>query len=101
MTYAGLAVPFLTVAVTLLVVGATVRRPGRSWWLATGLTLVSLLVLTIVFDNLMIAVDLFRYESDQTSGLTVGLAPVEDLAWPVAVALGLPGLWLLVQGDER
>ena len=101
MSYAGLAVPFLGIAVTVLVVGATVRRPDVTWWRATGLTLVALLVLTIAFDNLMIAVDLFRYDAGQTSGLTVGLAPVEDLAWPVAVALGLPGLWLLVQGDER
>jgi lycopene cyclase domain-containing protein len=101
MTYAGLAVPFLTVAVTALVVGAAVQRPDATWWRATGLTLVALLVLTIVFDNLMIAVDLFRYDSEQTSGLTVGLAPVEDLAWPVAAALGLPGLWLLLQGGER
>ena len=69
MTYAGLAVPFLTVAVTLLVVGAAVQRPDATWWRATG--------------------------------LTVGLAPVEDLAWPVAAALGLPGLWLLLEGGER
>ena len=100
MSYAGLAVPFLAVAVTLLVVGAAVRRPARTWWLATGATLVALLVLTVAFDNLMIAVDLFRYDADQISGVTVGLAPVEDLAWPVAVALGLPGLWLLLEGDE-
>jgi lycopene cyclase domain-containing protein len=101
MTYAGLAVPFLVLAVGVLVAGATVRRPGRTWWLATAGTLVALLVLTLVFDNLMIAVDLFRYRSDQTSGVLLGRAPVEDLAWPVAAALGLPGLRLLVGGDER
>jgi lycopene cyclase domain-containing protein len=100
MTYAGLAVPFVGVAVAVLLAGAAVRRPGRTWWLATGLTLVALLVLTVVFDNLMIAVDLFRYQDDQVSGVQVGLAPVEDLAWPVAAALGLPGLWLLVGGSD-
>jgi lycopene cyclase domain-containing protein len=101
MTYAGLAMPFLLLALVVLVAGATVRRPGRTWWLATAGTLVALLVLTVVFDNLMIAVDLFRYRSDQTSGVLVGRAPIEDLAWPVAAALGLPGLWLLLSGNER
>jgi lycopene cyclase domain-containing protein len=101
MTYAGLAVPFLGLAVAVLGVGVAVRRPRRTWWLATGATLLALLVMTVAFDNLMIAVDLFRYESGRISGVTVGLAPVEDLAWPVAAALGLPGLWLLLEGEKR
>jgi lycopene cyclase domain-containing protein len=101
MTYAGLAVPFLALAAAVLVVAALVRRPDRGWWVATGITLLALLVLTVVFDNLMIAVDLFRYQDDQVSGVAVGLAPVEDLAWPVAAALGLPALGLLLPGPRR
>lgn len=101
MTYAGLAVPFLAAASAALALGALVRRPTRSWWWATGATIVVMLALTVVFDNVMIAADLFQYESDQISGLKLGLAPVEDLAWPVAAALGLPGLWLLLGGDAR
>jgi lycopene cyclase domain-containing protein len=101
MTYAGLAVPFLALAATALLLATVLRRPGRDWWVATGITLVALLVLTVVFDNLMIAVDLFRYRDDQVSGVSVGLAPVEDLAWPVAAALGLPALGLLLEGPRR
>lgn len=96
MTYGALALPFVGVSVVVLVLAALLRRPDRRWWLATAATLVALLVLTIVFDNLMIAADLFRYDDEHTSGLTVGLAPVEDLAWPVAAALGLPALALLL-----
>ncbi|RLV56793.1 lycopene cyclase domain-containing protein [Aeromicrobium phragmitis] len=96
MTYAGLALPFVGVSVGLLAAGVLLRRPGRGWWLATGATLIALLVLTAVFDNLMIAVDLFRYQEDQISGITLGLAPIEDFAWPIAAALGLPGLSLLL-----
>ena len=101
MTYAGLAVPFLALAALVLVAGVLLRRPGRTWWWATGATLVALLALTVVFDNLMIAADLFRYRPHQISGVMVGSAPLEDLAWPVAAALGLPGLWLLLPGGER
>lgn len=96
MTYGALALPFVGLSVVVLVLAALLRRPDRRWWLATAATLVALLVLTIVFDNLMIAADLFRYDDEHTSGLTVGLAPVEDLAWPVAAALGLPALALLL-----
>lgn len=96
MTYGALAVPFVGLAVVVLVLAARLRRPDRRWWTATAATLVALLVLTIVFDNLMIAADLFRYDDEHTSGLTIGLAPVEDLAWPLAAALGLPALALLL-----
>lgn len=96
MTYLGLALPFVGVSVIVFTAAVLLRRPHRDWWLATGATLVALLLLTAVFDNLMIAVDLFRYQEDQISGIMVGLAPIEDFAWPVAAALGLPGLALLL-----
>ena len=101
MTYTTLAVPFVGCAIVVLALAVTVRRPGRAWWLATGVTLVALLVLTVVFDNLMIAADLFRYDGAHTSGVTVGRAPVEDLAWPVAAAVGLPALALLLPGRRE
>ncbi|TCJ00135.1 lycopene cyclase domain-containing protein [Aeromicrobium sp. IC_218] len=100
MTYATLALPFVGLAVVVLVVAAVVRRPGRRWWLATVLTLVALLVLTAVFDNVMIAADLFRYDDAITSGLRVGLAPLEDFAWPLAAGLGLPALALLARRED-
>ncbi|WP_370615575.1 lycopene cyclase domain-containing protein [Mumia sp. Pv 4-285] len=98
MTYAVLALPFLAVAVGVLVAGAILRRPGRRWWVAVAATCVVLVTLTLVFDNLMVAADLFRYDEENLSGLRVGLVPIEDLAWPVVAALGLPGLALLT-GD--
>ncbi|WP_122816662.1 lycopene cyclase domain-containing protein [Nocardioides pantholopis] len=96
MTYLALSGLFLGVAVLALALAAVVRRPPAAWWAATGLTAVALLVLTAVFDNLMIAVDLFRYEGDQISGVLVGRAPIEDFAWPLAAVAGLPALWLLL-----
>lgn len=100
MTYGVLALPFVGTAAAVLAVAALLRRPAAPWWRATALTLLALVVLTAVFDNVMIAADLFRYDDDHTSGLSIGLAPVEDFAWPLAAGLGLPGLWLLLTGDE-
>ena len=36
-----------------------------------------------------------------TSGIRLGLAPIEDLAWPVAAGLLLPSLWELLARPAR
>lgn len=100
MTYAGLAGVFLAVAAATLAAAVLVRRPGRRWWRATVATTVAMVVLTAVFDNVMIAADLFRFDDEQLSGLRVGLAPLEDFAWPLAACMLLPALALLLDGRE-
>jgi lycopene cyclase domain-containing protein len=99
-TYPIILVPFVlvTIAVTL----ATLAKPrfGRRM-AASGIAAAVLVVLTAVFDNVMIAADLFRFHGAHTSGLTLGRAPVEDLAWPVAAALGLPALYLLLGREQE
>ena len=60
-----------------------------------------MLVLTAVFDNAMIAADLFRFDDDQLTGVRVGLAPIEDFAWPLAASAALPGLLLLLERPRR
>ena len=57
--------------------------------------------MTAVFDSLMIAVDLFRFAEGDLLGIRIGLAPVEDLAWPVAAGVLLPSLWLLLTPKEE
>jgi lycopene cyclase domain-containing protein len=95
----------LFVALALVpVAGAVVRqRTGRRWWRAVAFSMVVLLVLTVIFDSLMVHVDLFRYDQSRSLGLDVLLTPVEDLAWPVAAALLVPSLWVLAtpRGDRR
>lgn len=100
MTYLGLALVFVAGAAALAVAAAVARRPGRRWWAATAAVAVALLVLTAVFDSLMILADLFRYDEAALAGARIWLAPVEDLAWPVAAVLLLPALWELLGGRE-
>ncbi|MFP3714195.1 lycopene cyclase domain-containing protein [Puerhibacterium sp. TATVAM-FAB25] len=96
MTYLGLALGFVAVSAAVALVAAAVRRPGRAWWAATAAVAAVLLVLTAVFDSLMIAADLFRYDENALAGVRVWLTPVEDLAWPLAAVLLLPALWELL-----
>lgn len=72
------------------------HRARRRRWYAVGLVGALLVVLTVVFDSLMIAADLFRYDDAALLGPRLWLAPVEDLAWPVAATLLLPAVWELL-----
>lgn len=85
----------LMVALVAIIAGilAFRARVGARWWGQVALTWAVLTVLTIVFDSIMIAADLFRFDEDKLTGVTVWLAPVEDLAWPLAAALLLPAVW--------
>lgn len=96
MSYATLALIPLVPAVAVALVATTRRSLGRRWWTVTAVTIAVLALLTVVFDSLMIAADLFRYEESALLGVRLGLAPVEDLAWPVAAGLLLPSLWALL-----
>ncbi len=100
MTYALIIVPFALA--TAAVVAASVRRPrfGRRMR-ASGVAAVVLVALTAVFDNLMIAAGLFTYPPEHLSGLRVGLAPVEDFAYPVCAAFGVPAVYELLARRAR
>ena len=101
MSYAAIAALYLLPPLAVLVLAVLVRRPGRRWWLSTTITVGLLLVLTAVFDSLMISADLFRFAEEDLLGPRIGLAPIEDLAWPMAAGLLLPALWLLLSPREE
>jgi lycopene cyclase domain-containing protein len=96
MTYASLAVMFVSAAALVALIAALVVHPPRRWWHSTFAVAIILVMLTAVFDNLMIATDLFRFDDDSLLGVHLFLVPVEDFAWPVAAALALPALWELM-----
>ncbi|MGO1199298.1 MAG: lycopene cyclase domain-containing protein [Dermabacteraceae bacterium] len=101
MSYAALAGLFLLVPAAVFVLAVVRRRPGPRWWWSTAVTIAVLLLLTVVFDTVMIAADLFRFAEGDLLGIRIGLAPLEDLAWPLAAGLLLPALWLLLTPQEE
>jgi len=99
MTYLLLSAPFVFAALVLFGIGAAhARRRGdlRRYLSAWGASTAVLLVLTTVFDNIMIAAGLFDYREDGISGARIALMPVEDLLYPIAGALLLSGVWQLL-----
>ncbi len=69
-----------------------VLRRMRGWPLVW--TVVHLCVLTAVFDTLMIAADLYVYAPDKILGVYIAGAPIEDFAYAIAAAVGMPVLWV-------
>ncbi|GIG20460.1 hypothetical protein Cch01nite_11840 [Cellulomonas chitinilytica] len=97
MTYVQPGLVVLAAAAVLAVVGARAARlRGTPFGVPVVVTLAVLVVLTVVFDSVMIGADLFRYDPATLLGAQVWRAPVEDLAWPVAAALALPSVWVLL-----
>ena len=78
-----------------------------AWWrlrgaerrrllIGVGGSLVVLLVLTAIFDNLMISSGLVAYDDSLTSGIKLGVAPLEDFAYAVAAAVFVPSVWCVL-----
>lgn len=94
MTYALLNAVFLAVVLVILLIA--LRRTALRASVLLGTSAV-LLVMTAVFDNIMIGVGLLvAYDDDLISGIRIGVAPVEDFAYAIAAALLLPALWSLL-----
>jgi lycopene cyclase domain-containing protein len=104
-TYALLAVPFLGVAVLVAVLAGIVsarraglRVPGRvrAAVLSAVVAGVALLVMTCVFNNVIVGLGIVAYDPALVSGARVGLFPVEDLAYSIGAVLLLPSCWVLL-----
>lgn len=105
MTYLLMSTPFVGVGLVVFLLGALHARRRRitrrylSSWAATTIVL---LILTAIFDNVMMAAGFFDYGTEQISGVRLLLMPVEDFLYPIAGALLLAGVWqLLDQGQKR
>ena len=92
MTYWALNAIFLAVVAVVVILA---RR--RLNWPAVGITAAVLLVMTAVFDNIMIGFGLVAYEPSLISGAFIGIAPLEDFAYAIAAIVGLPSLWHLLE----
>lgn len=105
MTYVLLSLAFLAVAVVVLAIALAVTPDRavvvRRWWAPVLIGGVIVLVLTAVFDNVMIGAGLMTYGEGQLAGVHLGLVPVEDFAYPIAGILLLPAVWLLTRRRAR
>ena len=96
MTYLLVNTVFLAVVAVVAAVAVWRRGRNRRTVASVLITIVVVFAFTAVFDTVMIAAGLFTYEAALISGVFVGLAPIEDFAYPLAAAVLLPSLWALL-----
>lgn len=59
-------------------------------------TFVCVVLLTVVFDNVLVGTGIVAYDFDKISGIFVGYAPVEDFFYSLVAVSFLPALWMLM-----
>lgn len=101
MTYIELSTWFVGAAVVGAIALSVASGRYRAHLGAMAVTVVVLFLLTAVFDTVMIATGLFHYSADHLLGVHIGLAPLEDFAYPLAGAVLLPTLWAAMRARRR
>jgi lycopene cyclase domain-containing protein len=59
----------------------------------TPIVLLPMLILTAVFDNLIILAGIVDYDTTKLMGIYVGVVPIEDFAYTVVAVLLVPAIW--------
>jgi lycopene cyclase domain-containing protein len=63
---------------------------------ALGLATVLTLLMTLVFDNLIILAGIVGYDENLISGLKLGIAPIEDFSYTLVGLVLIPLTWELL-----
>ena len=88
MTYGDMNLIFLVIAGI-----ATWIIKSRFQCFTTPIVLLPMLVLTAVFDNLIILAGIVAYDETKLLGINVGAVPIEDFAYTVVAVLLVPAIW--------
>jgi len=88
MTYGDLNFIFLSIAVI-----ATWIIKSRFRCFTTPVVALPMLVLTAIFDNLIVAAGIVGYDESKLLGVRIGVIPIEDFAYTVVAILLVPTIW--------
>ncbi len=87
MTYLALNLVFMTLVA--LVLRLKIGKPSRP----IVVTLTALLLLTAVFDNILIALSFIAYDTSKLLGFYLMHAPVEDFMYAILAVMIVPAVW--------
>jgi len=86
---------YLLLTVTVMALVAIYAFLMRHWWVTRPLvgTAAVMLMLTAIFDNVIIATGIVAYDQEKISGIMIGVAPIEDFAYTVLAIILVPSLF--------
>lgn len=79
----------LFIAIVCFITRIKPQRPSR----ALVVTFIILMVLTAIFDNLIVGLSIVGYDPGKILGILLGFAPIEDFMYAVLAVLLVPVLW--------
>lgn len=68
-----------------------IKKPTKAWWITLG----ALLVLTAIFDSIIIWATIVGYDASKILGIYIGYAPIEDFFYAILAVIIVPALWTL------
>lgn len=82
-------------SIIILLVSILLRLQGVHIRMSRALfiTLVGLFVLTAVFDNVIVGLNIVGYHPEKILGFYIGVAPVEDFFYALLVVMLIPAIW--------
>ncbi len=83
MIYSLLACCLIAIALLCNVILKTHIFKQRETWIAFGI----MLVLTIVFDKMLVTIPIVTYTTNMISGITIWGIPIEDFSYTIAIVL--------------
>ena len=93
-TYTALNVLFM--ATVALIAVKFWRRPVKQiWWV-----LLFMIVLTAIFDSVLVSINIFSYDTSKILGVYVISAPIEDFAYAFVAALLIPLVWNMLNDKK-
>jgi lycopene cyclase domain-containing protein len=64
-------------------------RPSKTW----VITLICLVILTALFDSVIIGLHIVQYDHSKILGVFIGLAPIEDFFYALFACVMIPIIW--------
>ena len=73
----------------------------KNRWPAYLVGMLPMILISAVFDNLIVSAGIVGYDPSKISGIMVGAAPVEDFAYTIAAVLIVPSVWSAVLNRKK
>ncbi|MBH2007284.1 lycopene cyclase domain-containing protein [Candidatus Saccharibacteria bacterium] len=93
-TYLLVNIIFMLLILAFVRIG--IHTPSKKWWALLGV----LLLLTAVFDSVLVYFQVVGYDLDKILGVYIGYAPVEDFFYAIFAAIVVPWAWNNFGGDN-
>lgn len=93
-TYLLVNIIFMLLMLAFVRIG--IHTPSKKWWVLLAV----LLVLTAIFDSVLVYFQVVGYDLDKILGVYIGYAPVEDFFYAIFAAIVVPWAWNNFGGDN-